>query len=110
MGLLGMATYAMETLIKDICIRKILGSSSTELIVLLSKGFLTMLALAIAIGVPAAYFINGLWLNLIAYHTSLGFIGIATGVLILIFFGALTIGSQTMRATFVKPVDNLKSE
>jgi putative ABC transport system permease protein len=33
-----------------------------------------------------------------------------TGVLVLIFFGVLTVGSQTIRATFVKPVENLKSE
>jgi putative ABC transport system permease protein len=110
LGLLGMATYATETRIKEISVRKILGSSNSALIMLLSKGFLTMLALAVAIGVPAAYFINSLWLNLIAYHTTLGIDAIATGVLILVGFGVITVGSQTIRATFVKPVENLKSE
>jgi putative ABC transport system permease protein len=79
-------------------------------VLLLSRGFLTLLGLAVAIGVPAAYFINNLWLKLIAYHTTIDFSVISLGVLILILFGVITIGSQTIRATFVKPVDNLKSE
>jgi putative ABC transport system permease protein len=110
LGLLGMATYSTETRMKEISIRKVLGSSSAALVLLLSKGFLAMLAVAIALGVPAAYFINGLWLEQIAYHTSLDLAAITTGILILILFGVLTIGSQTIRATFVNPVKNLKSE
>lgn len=110
LGLLGMATYTTETRIKEISIRKILGSSSGALVLLLSKGFLTMLGLAVLIGVPAAFFINNLWLELMAYHTSVNLPVIAIGVGVLLLFGALTIGSQTIRATFVKPVDNLKSE
>jgi putative ABC transport system permease protein len=110
LGLLGMATYTTETRIKEISIRKVLGSSSASLIMLLSKGFLTMLLMSIAIGVPAAYFINTLWLELIAYHISLNFSMIIIGVSILILFGVLTVGSQTIRATFVKPVDNLKND
>jgi putative ABC transport system permease protein len=47
---------------------------------------------------------------MIAYHTSLDLTAISMGVFILILFGVLTIGSQTIRATFVKPVENLKSE
>lgn len=110
LGMLGMATYATESRIKEISLRKILGSSDAALVMLLSRGFLTMLGLAIAIGVPAAYFINGLWLNLIAYHTSLDLLSISIGVVILTLFGVITVGSQTLRATMVKPVDNLKSE
>jgi putative ABC transport system permease protein len=110
LGLLGMATYTTETRIKEISIRKILGSSGTALVLLLSKGFLTMVGLAVALGVPAAYFVNNIWLNLIAYRTSLDLSGISIGVCILILFGLLTIGSQTIRATFVKPVENLKGE
>jgi putative ABC transport system permease protein len=110
LGLLGMATYATETRMKEISIRKVLGSGSTALVLLLSKGFLAVLALAIAIGVPATYFINNLWLELIAYHTTISVPVIVQGVLILLLFGVLTVGSQTIRATFVNPVDNLKND
>ncbi len=110
LGLLGMATYTTETRIKEISIRKVLGSSGTALVLLLSKGFLGVLALAITIGIPTTYFINNLWLELIAYHTTISLSVIAQGVLILLAFGVLTVGSQTIRATFVNPVDNLKNE
>jgi putative ABC transport system permease protein len=110
LGLLGMATYATETRMKEISIRKVLGSGSAALIVLLSKGFLKMLAVAVIIGLPLAYFVNNYWLELLAYRTTVGFEVIGISVLILGLFGVITIGSQTVRATFVKPVENLKSE
>jgi putative ABC transport system permease protein len=110
LGLLGMATYATETRIKEVSIRKVLGSSNRALVLLLSKSFLGVLVLAILIGIPAAFFINNLWLELIAYRTSFSLAVIAEGVLILLLFGILTVGSQTIRAMFVNPVDNLKNE
>ncbi len=110
LGLLGMATYATETRMKEISIRKVLGSGSAALVLLLSKGFLKMLALSIMIGLPLAWFFNNFWLELFAYHTTIGFGTIIASVFILFLFGAITVGSQTIRATFVKPVDNLKSE
>ncbi|HEX6226224.1 MAG TPA: FtsX-like permease family protein, partial [Chryseolinea sp.] len=110
LGLLGMATYTTETRMKEISIRKVLGSDSTSLVLLLSRGFLGVLALAIAIGVPAAYLVNNLWLEMIAYHTAISLLIIAQGVLILVLFGALTVGSQTIRATFASPVHSLKIE
>jgi putative ABC transport system permease protein len=110
LGLLGMATYATETRIKEISIRKVLGSSNTSLIYMLSKGFVVILIIAIVIAVPAAYFINNLWLELLAYHVNVDVKTILIGVLMLTVFGGLTIGSQTWRATYVKPVDNLKND
>ena len=109
LGLLGMATYATETRIKEISIRKVLGSSNASLIYLLSKGFVVILMIAIVIAVPAAYFINNLWLEQLAYHVNVDVKTIVIGVFMLIIFGTLTIGSQTWRATYIKPVDNLKN-
>jgi putative ABC transport system permease protein len=110
LGLLGMATYSTETRIKEISIRKVLGSSDGSLVYLLSKGFFVVLLIAILIAVPAAYFINSMWLEQLAYHVSVDLSVILLGIFVLILFGALTIGSQTYRAVFIKPVDNLKSE
>jgi putative ABC transport system permease protein len=110
LGLLGMSTYATETRLKEISIRKVLGSGNGALVLLLSKSFLTMLGLAILIGLPLSYFINEFWLNLIAYRTNISAGMIGVSVMILLFFGVVTVGSQTLRATFIKPVDNLKNE
>jgi putative ABC transport system permease protein len=110
LGLLGMATYATETRMKEISIRKVLGSGSGALVLLLSKGFIRLLAVSILIGLPLSYLANNFWLELIAYRTSIGFGVIGISVLVLIFFGVITIGSQTLRAALVNPVDNLKNE
>jgi putative ABC transport system permease protein len=88
----------------------VLGSGNGALVLLLSKSFLTMLGLAILIGLPLSYFINEFWLNLIAYRTNISAGMIGVSVMILLFFGVVTVGSQTLRATFIKPVDNLKNE
>lgn len=84
LGLLGMATYTTETRMKEISIRKILGSSDASLIVLLSKGFVKILLVAILIAVPSAYFLNNLWLEQVAYHTSFDFVVVITGVMMLV--------------------------
>ncbi len=110
LGLLGMATYTTETRMKEISIRKILGSSDGALVYLLSKGFLSILLMAIVIAVPSAYFLNNMWLELMAYHVSVDLPTVLLGVSFLMLFGAITIGSQTWRAMFVKPVENLKMD
>jgi putative ABC transport system permease protein len=110
LGLLGMATYTTETRVKEISIRKVLGSTNGALVYLLSKSFLAIIGIAIVIAVPASYFLNTLWLELIPYHINVDLSSIALGVFLLIVFALLTIGSQTWRATFVNPVENLKNE
>jgi putative ABC transport system permease protein len=104
-----MATYATETRVKEVSIRKVLGSSDGAIVILLSRGFLSILALAIALGIPLSYFVNNLWLQSIAYRTSIGLGTISLAVLLLVVFGTLAIGSQTWRAVFVDPLKNLNN-
>lgn len=110
LGLLGMATYTIETRKKEIAVRKVLGSSNRSLVFILSKGYLSILLIAVMISVPAAYFLNTFWLEQFAYHVSVDWLTISIGTLILAFFGMFTIGSQTLQAIFVNPADNLKNE
>lgn len=110
LGLLGMATYSIETRMKEISVRKVLGSSDKELVVLLSKGFLKLVMMSIIAGIPLAWFLNSLWLQHIAYHTDVNFSVATTGAILLILLGAITVGSQTLRVAFTNPVDNLKNE
>ncbi|MBX2962642.1 MAG: ABC transporter permease [Cyclobacteriaceae bacterium] len=110
LGLLGMATYTVETRKKEIAVRKVLGSSHGTLVMALSKGYFTILLIAIVLAVPSAYFLNMFWLQNFAFHVTVDFLTISLGVAILLVFGAITIGSQTIQAVFVNPVENLKSE
>jgi putative ABC transport system permease protein len=110
LGLLGMATYTIQTRKKEIALRKVLGSSNRSLVLILSRGYLSILLIAIILSVPAAYFLNTLWLEMFAVHVRVDMVTISVGVLILAIFGLITIGSQTVQAVFVNPVDNLKNE
>lgn len=110
LGLLGMATYTTETRLKEISIRKVLGSSDRALVLLLSKGFIKLLCISIVIAIPLSWLINNLWLEKIAYRTTLDFSVIGTGISIVLILGGITIGSQTLRAAYANPVDNLKNE
>lgn len=109
-GLMGMATYTTETRTKEISIRKVLGSSNRQLVQLLSFGFLKLILLALLIGTPVAWLLNHQWLQLLAYRTSIdaGVIAMSCGITVLL--GAITIGSQTLRAAFMNPIDNLRNE
>ena len=110
LGLLGIATYTIETKTKEVGIRKVLGASTSQLVMQLSKGFVSILVIAIVIAVPLAYFMNNLWLQQFAFRVSITAGVIAFGVFTLLVLGVLTIGSQTMRAGSINPVDSLRSE
>jgi len=110
LGLLGMATYTIQTRKKEIALRKVLGSSNQSLVLTLSSGYLSILITAVILAVPAAYYINALWLERFAVHVTVDWITVSIGTLILAVFGLLTIGSQTVQAAFINPVENLKSE
>jgi len=110
LGLLGMAAFTIETKVKEISIRKVLGASDKEVVLHLSKGFIILLSIAIILAVPAAYFINSMWLESLAYRVPIDFTVIGLSVLILVILGVLTIGSQTIKAAIMNPTDALKSE
>lgn len=110
LGLLGMATYSAQTRIKEIGIRKTLGSSIPQIIYLLSRSFLALLGIAIIVSVPAAYFINNLWLNFFASRVGIGAVPIGIGVGSIIIISLGIIFSQAYRAATANPIESLRNE
>jgi putative ABC transport system permease protein len=110
LGLLGMATYTAETRLKEIGIRKVMGASIQSILLLLSKGFIILLGIAILIGAPIAYFINNLWLQMFAYKVDFGITIFSASILIMLILGLLTVGSQTLRAALTSPSITLRDE
>lgn len=110
LGLLGMAVYSTENRVKEIGIRKVMGASVQSIVLLLSKEYLLLIGIATFIGLPASWFINNLWMqvitNKIPIHPGL----FAAGVFLTIALALLTIGIQTVRAARVKTIENLRSE
>ena len=110
LGLFGLATFTAERRLKEIGIRKALGSSSTNIVLLLSSDFTKMVLLSIAIGIPVSYLLLDYWLQRFAFHIELeaGYF-IAAGLIALII-AWLTVASQAIRAAGVNPVKCLRTE
>ncbi|GAA0546494.1 ABC transporter permease [Chitinophaga japonensis] len=110
MGLLGLALFSAEQRTKEVGIRKVLGASVTQLLVLLSREFLLLLLLAFAIAVPLGWYAMHKWLEGYAYHTGIAWwIFLLAGALsLLVALG--TVSVQAVRAALVNPVRSLRAE
>jgi putative ABC transport system permease protein len=110
LGLLGMATYTVETRAKEVGLRKVLGATATDLVLLLSRNFLILLCIAVLAATPLAWLLGIQFLNLFAHRISMGAGVLLPGILLLFGIAAFTIGSQTVRAALANPVKSLRSE
>jgi len=110
LGLLGLATFSAEQRTKEIGIRKVLGASVTNLVALLSKDFLKLVAVALLVAIPVAYYFIQNWLQNFAYHIDLQWtvFAITIGIALLISF--MTVGFQAFRAAIANPVKSIKTE
>ncbi|HMH22477.1 MAG TPA: ABC transporter permease [Puia sp.] len=110
LGLLGLVIYSVEIKRKEISIRKVIGASQQQVVSLLSKGFVKLLLIAGAIGVPIGYTLSFLFqLN---FLSRAGY-GLPAAVLCFIFLlslGLITIISQTWKASLENPAKSLKVE
>lgn len=111
LGLLGLAMFTAEQRKKEIGIRKVLGASMTQLVSLLSKGYLLLIALAFTLAVPISYYVmNEYWLSNFAYKISFDAIIYLIALVVVICIAAVSIGSQTIRAALQNPAETLKEE
>lgn len=110
LGLLGMASYTVETRTKEVGIRKVLGADVRSVVLLLSRDYLTLLAVAVVLATPLAYLLNRFLLQGFAHHISLGVGLFLAGILPILALALLTIGSQTLKAGYTNPVDTLRRE
>jgi len=110
LGLFGLAAFTAERRIKEIGIRKVLGSSEWGIIYLLSSDFSRIVLIAVIIALPVSYLMVNQWLDNFAYKIPLQwwyFVG--AGVLALVI-AWLTVGAQAIRASRVNPTQCLKNE
>ena len=110
LGLLGMTIYSAENRVKEIGIRKVLGASVRNIVLLLSREYLILVGIAVLIGTPLAWFINNLWMQQVSNKTDIGPAIFIAGVAGTVLVAVLTIGSQTLRAGRANSIQNLKSE
>lgn len=110
MGLFGLATHSAERRVKEIGIRKVLGASIPNLTALLSKEFLGLLLIAIAVAVPIVYTGMSKLLQYFAYRISLQWWVFALTCATAVAVAMLTVMTQAIKAARISPVKNLRNE
>jgi putative ABC transport system permease protein len=111
LGLFGMVVFTTETKLKEISIRKVLGATSVNLVFLLSRGFLILLAMSALIALPVTYlFFENVVLVKFPFHDPVGIAELFVGLLAVLTIAFVMIGSQTVRAAQSNPAEVLKSE
>ncbi|MBN2012960.1 ABC transporter permease [candidate division KSB1 bacterium] len=110
LGLYGLIMYAIQQRMKEIGIRKTLGSSTHGIVLLLSKEFMRWVLYANIIAWPVAYLVMREWLTQFAYRTNIniGIFIVAAALALVIAF--LTISVQAVRAALANPVESLHYE
>ncbi|MGD1891603.1 MAG: ABC transporter permease [Cyclobacteriaceae bacterium] len=110
LGLFGMASLLTQQRTKEIGIRKVLGASVTNLLVLLSRDYLRLLVIALLIAIPIANYFMQEWLNSFAYRVAIHWWIYALVSIGVLAIALLTISGQTMKAATRNPVDSLRYE
>ncbi len=110
LGLLGLAISTAEQRMKEIGIRKVLGASVANLVALLSKDFLKLVAIAFVIATPLAWYAVHQWLQKFEYKTHVGWWIFALAGLIAGAIALFTVSFQSVKAALTNPVKSLRSE
>ena len=110
LGLFGLASFTAAKRTKEIGVRKVLGSSVQNIILLLSKELLKPVLLAALIAIPVAYFVMHSWLENFVYRTPLQWwvFGISAAVTVIIALA--TVSFKAVRAALANPTKSLRSE
>jgi ABC-type antimicrobial peptide transport system permease subunit len=110
LGLFGLASFVAEQRTKEIGVRKVLGASISQLWLLLSKDFITLVVIALLIASPLAYYIMGEWLQKFNYRTPVGWDVFAIACFGALIITLITVSFQAIKAATSNPVESLRTE
>ncbi len=110
LGLFGLATFTAQRRMKEISIRKVLGSSRVKIVYMLSGQFTKIIGVALFIALPISYWLSASWLDGFTYHVTLEWWFFASAILATLLIAWLTIGFQTLKASLINPVECLRNE
>ena len=110
LGLLGLAIYITNQRSKEIGVRKVLGASVTNIVILLSSDFMRLIGLAVLIALPIAWWASHEWLKNFAYKTSLSWWVFAAGGGMLIVIALIVLCLRAIRAAMANPIEGLRAD
>ncbi|MDO6432668.1 ABC transporter permease [Flavitalea sp. BT771] len=110
LGLLGLAAYTAEQRTREIGIRKVLGASVSQVLMLLSADFILLVGISCAIAAPLAYYFLHQWLVGYYYRITISPVVFVAAAVLALVITTITVGFQSVRSAMMNPVSALRSE
>ena len=110
MGLFGLAAFAVEQRVKEIGVRKVLGASVSNIVMLICRTFAIMVLVANLFAWPVAYFAMRSWLDGFAYRTDLSWWIFVLSGAVALTIALFTVSFHALRAAVSNPVEALRHE
>lgn len=110
LGLFGLASFTATKRFKEIGVRKVLGSSVQNIVVLLSKDLLKPVLIATCIALPAGYWSMNKWMQNFAYKTTVSWWVFLAAAAITFGIAFITVSIKAIKAAMVNPVKSLRTE
>lgn len=110
LGLLGLTMFTAEQRKKEIGVRKVIGASVSDIVIMLSKDIVKLVMLAAIIATPIAWLAMNNWLQNYAYRISISWWIFLTAGVIALFIAVITVSFQAIKAAIANPIKSLRSE
>jgi putative ABC transport system permease protein len=110
LGLYGLSAFTAEQRTKEIGIRKVLGASSSQIVLMLNRKFTILVTVAIVVSIPVASWLMSQWLDEFAYKITLGAGVFVFSVAIALITAWATVSLHSVRASWINPSQALKYE
>ncbi|MFN8843238.1 MAG: FtsX-like permease family protein [Chryseotalea sp.] len=110
LGLYGLSLYMTERRFKEIGIRKVLGASVQSVVRLMSREYVKLILIAMAVSFPLAWYLADEWLNTFAYHTNISVPIFLYAGLVTLTITVLTVSIESLKAAIINPSETLKNE
>jgi putative ABC transport system permease protein len=110
LGLYALSAFMAEQRIKEIGIRKVLGATVTQVMLMMSAEYIRLIAVAMLISIPLAWMALNTWLETFAYRIEIGASVFLIAAVIAVIFALATVGYETLKAAATNPARSLAAK
>ncbi len=110
LGLFGLASFAAQQRTREIGVRKVLGATTSQLLMLLSREFVWLVVIANLIGWPVAWYFMNQWLDEFAFHVDMSWWMFPLAGIVALLIAILTTSFQAYSSATANPVKSLRHE
>ena len=110
LGLYGLSSFMAERRFKEIGVRKVMGATANQIVMLMSREFVKLVVVAFVISVPIAWYAMDKWLQGFAYHVPVDIMVFIYAGVAALLIALLTVSFESVKAANTNPVNSLRNE